>query len=78
MFTKETDIKTCQKCHARQAVNEFILLGEERDHPSKPNMFCEREIRDFFTKLKARLLWRKYEAEEPYVSLSDRYPRLQD
>lgn len=76
MFTKATDIKTCQKCHAKQAVNEFIFLGEERDPPSKSNMFYEHEIGEFLGKMMALILFRKYVAEQPYISLRERYPRL--
>lgn len=76
--TKPTDIKTCQRCHSKHAVNEYIFKGEERDPSQEPNVFYEKEIRGYFAKLKALMLFRKYKANEPDVSLRNRYPRLQD
>ena len=71
------DVKTCQNCKLKFTFNRFVFLRTESDKPSTPNLFYEREIKNFLLKCKCYILRKKYvEIEE--LSLSEMYPRLQD
>lgn len=75
LFLRPSDIKTCQHCRAKLPFERYKFIGTEREKPSKPNFFYEREIGEYLRKC-VNFVLRKKPVECESKSLSERYPRL--